>query len=169
MLGEAGFAGGFAVELGYSSGVQDIAEALAADLARIGITVTPLSLSFPELMQRGRTHKVPLALHSWACVTGDAADFFDPLVHSRNEQRGLGLENYSAYSSREVDGILERASRETDRDRRLAYLQTAQRRVLADLPILPLTFRWWFIGISDRIDIVVRHDTWLRVADYTWR
>jgi peptide/nickel transport system substrate-binding protein len=169
LLREAGFADGFAVELGYSSGVQDTAEAFAADLARIGIEVTPLSLSFPELMQRGQTHTVPLALHSWACVTGDAADFFDPLVHTRDEPRGLGLENYSGYSSRDVDGILERASRESDRDRRLAYLQTAQRRVLADLPILPLTFRWWFIGISDRVDIVVRHDTWLRVADYTWR
>jgi peptide/nickel transport system substrate-binding protein len=169
LLREAGFAGGFAVELGYSSGVQETAEVLAADLAHVGVTVTLRSLSFPELMQRERSQKVPLALHSWACATGDAADFFDPLVHTRDERRGLGLENYSGYSSRDVDGILDRASRESDRDRRRAFLQTAQRKVLADLPILPLTFRWWYIGTSDRIDIVVRHDTWLRVADYTWR
>ena len=169
LLDAAGFADGFAVDLGYSSGVADVAEALAADLARVGITATPVALSFSELMTRGRARELPRALHSWACVTGDAADFFDPLVHSRDERLGLGLENYSAYANPDVDAILERASREPDRDRRLAYLQAAQRRVLADLPILPLTFRWWFIGISDRVDIVVRHDTWLRVADYSWR
>ena len=169
LLREAGFAGGFPVELGYSSGVADVAAALAGDLAGVGIAVTPLELSFPELMRRGRAHELPLALNSWACVTGDAADFFDPLVHSRNEQRGLGLENYSGYANPHVDAILERASRESDRDRRLAYLQAAQRRVLEDLPILPLAFRWWFIGFSDRVEIVVRHDTWLRVVDYSWR
>ena len=169
LMREAGFAGGLTVELGYSSGVADIAGALVADLAAVGISVTAVPLSFTELMERGRAHKTPLALHSWACATGDAADFFDPLVHTRSEQRGLGLENYSGYANRNVDAILERASREVDRDRRLAYLQEAQRHVLQDLPILPLTFRWWFIGISEDIEIVVRHDTWLRVADYAWR
>jgi len=169
LLAEAGFPDGFPVELGHSSGVADVAQAIAADLARVGVAVTLRDLSFPDLMLRGRARTIALALHSWACVTGDAADFFDPLVHSRDERRGLGLENYSGYASPEVDAILERASREADRERRLAYLQAAQRRVLADLPILPLTFRWWFIGLSDGVDIVVRHDTWLRVADYTWR
>jgi peptide/nickel transport system substrate-binding protein len=169
LLREAGFANGFAVEMGFGAGVADIATALAADLARVGIAVTPVPLSFTELMARGRAHRLPLVLHSWACVTGDAADFFDPLVRTRDEARGLGMENYSAYASREVDAILDRAAREPDRDRRLAYLQAAQRRVLADLPILPLAFRWWFIGLSDRVDIVVRHDGWVRVADYAWK
>jgi peptide/nickel transport system substrate-binding protein len=169
LLREAGFARGFAVEMGFSSGVADVASALAADLEAVGIAVAPVRLAFTELMERGRAHRLPLALHSWACVTGDAANFFDPLVRKRDTVRGLGLENYSAYGNADVDAILDRAARETDRDRRLAYLQAAQRRVLADLPILPLTFRWWFLGLSDRVEIVVRHDTWLRVADYTWR
>jgi len=169
LLAEAGYGSGFAVELGYGSGVADIAEAIAGDLAAVGVRVSLSSLPFTQLMQRGRARSISLALHSWACVTGDAADFFDPLVHTRDEAKGLGLENYSGYSNPAVDDILARASRETDRDRRLAYLHEAQRRVLADLPILPFTFRWWFIGLSDRVDIVVRHDTWLRVADYSWR
>ena len=169
LLREAGFADGLTVELGYSAGVAETADALVADLAAVGISVTAAPLSFNELMQRGRARTIPLVLHSWACATGDAADFFDPLVHTRSEQRGLGLENYSGYTDRNVDAILERASREVDRERRLAYLQEAQRQVLRDLPILPLAFRWWFIGTSEDVEIVVRHDTWLRVADYAWR
>ena len=169
LLREAGFPNGLAVDLGYSAGVEDIAQAISTDLALVGVTVTPVPLPFAELMERRRAQRLQLTLHSWACATGDAADFLDAMAHSRDERSGLGLENLVGYSNREVDGILERASREPNRDRRLTYLQTAQRRMLDDLPILPLTFRWWFIGVADRIEIVPRHDTWLRVADYAWR
>jgi peptide/nickel transport system substrate-binding protein len=169
LLRAAGFPSGFTVQLGYGAGVGEIATRIAADLARVGVAVVPLELPYPELVEQARAHKVPLVYHGWSCVTGDASDFFEPLIRTRDAARGLGLENYSGYSNRGLDALLERADREQDRDRRLAYLQEAQRRVLVDLPILPLTFRWWYIGISNRVDIVVRHDGWLRVADYSWR
>jgi ABC-type transport system substrate-binding protein len=169
LMRSAGFAEGFTVQLGFGAGVPEIASHIAADLARIRVTVVPLELPYPELVERARAHSVPLVYHGWSCVTGDASDFFEPLVRSRDAVRGLGLENYSGYSNRDLDALLERADREPDRDRRLAYLHEAQRRVLADLPILPFTFRWWFIGLSNRLEITVRHDAWLRVADYSWR
>jgi peptide/nickel transport system substrate-binding protein len=169
LMREAGFPHGFTVELGHGTGVGDIAAHIAADLSKIGIAVVPLELPYPELVARARAHRVPLVYHGWSCVTGDASDFFEALVHSRDVTRGLGLENYSGYSDRKLDALIERADSEPDRERRLAFLHEAQRRVLADLPILPFTFRWWFIGISSRVDVVIRHDSWLRVADYSWR
>lgn len=48
-------------------------------------------------------------------------------------------------------------------------LQQAQRRVLDALPILPLTARSEFVGVSARVDVPVRYDGWLWVAGFRWR
>lgn len=48
-------------------------------------------------------------------------------------------------------------------------LQRAQRKVLDALPILPLTVRSEFVGLSARVDVPVRYDGWLCVAGFRWR
>ena len=104
-----------------------------------------------------------------ACTTGDASEFLDSSVHTRDAEQGLGIENYSGTSDPETDALLEAADREFDPGRRLVLLQQAQRRVLDALPILPLTVRSEFVGVSARVDVPVRYDGWLWVAGFRWR
>ncbi len=169
LLAAAGFAAGFEVELAHGSLPPAYVQGLAADLGRLGIRVRPTRYSLSELLQRARAGELPLLTYGRACTTGDASEFLDSSVHTRDAARGLGLENFSGASDSDTDALLEAADRELDPDRRLALLQRAQRRVLAALPILPLTVRSEFVGLTARVDVPVRYDGWLRVAGFRWR
>ena len=169
LLADAGFPRGFEVDLGHGSGVAAIAGHLAGNLGAVGIRVRLVQRPYAELVELARAHRLPLVYYGWACNTGDAGDFLDTSVRTPDPERGFGVENYSGYRNGEVDALLAAAGREFDRDRRRALLEQAQRRVLADLPVLPLTNRWMFVGVSDRLDVTVRHDGHAWVADYRWR
>ena len=169
LLIEAGFDAGFDVELGHGPIFPAIIDAIAGDLGRVGIRVHERAMPFAELIERCRAGEMPLAYYARTCTTGDASDFLNALGHSRDSRRGFGAENDGGYSDPVVDALLEAADKQLDPTVRRRLLQDAQRRMLADLPILPLTVRWGYWGVSSRVDVVVRHDGWLRLADCRWR
>ncbi|OYW04350.1 MAG: hypothetical protein B7Z61_09955 [Acidobacteria bacterium 37-71-11] len=169
LLAEAGFANGFSVDLAHGSIPPAYVAELVDDLGRLGIRVQPTQYSLSELLRRARAGELPLLTYGRACTTGDASEFLDSSVHTRDVERGLGIENFSGVSDPETDALLEVADRELDPARRLALLQQAQRRVLDALPILPLTVRSEFVGVSARVDVPVRYDGWLWVAGFRWR
>jgi len=170
LLAEAGFASGFDVQLGVGSGLPPaLLAAFGEDLARIGVRVTPYEATFGELVRLARTGEVPLFYYAHSCSTGDASDFLNSSLHTRDEALGLGADNFTGYSDPEVDRLLAEAEEEMSPARRLELLQQAQRRALAALPVLPLTVRWGYLGVSDRVDVVTRHDRRLWAASFTWR
>jgi peptide/nickel transport system substrate-binding protein len=168
LLSEAGFPDGFSVELAHGSIPKAYVAALVEDLGRLGVKVTAKELTLAELLRRARAGELPLLTYGRACTTADASEFLDSSVHTRDALRGLGLENYSGESSFQTDALLEAANTEMDPVQRLALLQRAQRQVLAELPILPLTIRPEFVGLSERIDIPIRYDAWMWVAGFRW-
>ena len=168
LLAEAGFPGGFAVELAHGSIAPEYVTALASDLGRLGVKVTPRPLTLAELLQRARANRLPLLTYARACTTGDASEFLDSSVHTRDAARGLGIENYSGFSDGETDALLEAATTELDPVRRLELLQRAQRHILALLPILPLTIRPEIVGLSARLEIPIRFDGWMWAAGFRW-
>lgn len=169
LLAQAGFGNGFSVDLAHGSIPPAYVGELVDDLGRLGIRVRPTQYSLTELLRRAQAGELPLLTYGRACTTGDASEFLDSSVHTRDAGRGLGLENFSGASDPATDALLEGADRELDPGRRLALLQQAQRRVLDALPILPLTLRSEFVGVSARVDVPVRYDGWLRVAGFRWR
>ena len=169
LLAEAGFAKGFSVELAHGSLPPEYVAALVTDLGRIGIRVHATRYTLGGLLRRARAGEVPLVTYGRACTTGDASEFLDSCVHSRSEARGLGLENFSGISDPETDALIEAADRELNPALRLALLQRAQRRVLETLPILPLTLRSEYVGLSARVTVPIRYDGWLWVNGFQWR
>ncbi len=169
LLAQAGFPGGFDLTLDCTPGQEILVPYLVADMARIGIRLTPRVLEWEELMAAMRAGKSALGVFAWACSTGDASDFLTACVHSTSGPLGLGRDNYAHFRDPQVDALVEAAERELDGGRRLQLLQEAQRRTLQMLPYIPLTDRWTFLGASNRVDVVVRHDQWLWVAGYRWR
>lgn len=169
LLAEAGFGGGFEVSLGHGPGLPPIVAAIREDLARVGVLVTPREAPFGDLVRLARTGEVPLFLYAWSCSTGDASDFLNSSLHTRDEAAGLGVDNFSGFSDPEVDRLLDEAEAETTPARRRALLQQAQRAALTALPVLPLTVRWGWVGVSNRVDVVTRHDRRLWIAAYRWR
>ena len=168
LLAEAGFAKGFSVELAHGSISPAYVAGVVGDLGRLGIRVSVKTFTLAELLRRARAGELPLVTYGRACTTADASELLDSSVHTRDAVRGLGLENYSGTSDAGTDALLEAADTEMNPAQRLALLQKAQRRVLADLPILPLTIRPEFVGLSNRIDIPIRFDAWMWAAGFRW-
>lgn len=166
LLAAAGFAAGFDVEIGHGLIPEGFVSSLSEDLGRIGVRLRPVQLPFPELLARAQMGALPLMVYTRSCMSGDAAEFLDTSIHSPDPEHGLGGENYARFADRSVDALLEAASRELDRGRRLALLQDAQRSALAALPVLPLVVQWEHLGVSDRLEVVTRHDSWLWVASF---
>jgi len=169
LLAEAGFPTGFDVELGHGNVDSGVIEAIVSDLAAIGVRVTPRAETFTEILRLARAGKLSLVFYAWACSTGDASDFLNTSIHSRNAAGDLGVLNFSGYADPATDALLEAADREMDPQRRRMLLQQAQRRALAALPVLPLAFRWGYEGVSSRVDVVTRHDERVWLAAYRWR
>ena len=169
LMAEAGFASGFEVTLGHGPGLPPIIESIRQELARINVVVRPREAAFSELVRLARTGEVPLFYYAWSCSTGDASDFLNSSLHTRDEALGLGAENFAGLSDPVIDGLLAEAESEMSPARRLELLQRAQRNALDVLPVLPLTVRWGYVGVSDRVDVVTRHDRRLWIAAFRWR
>jgi len=157
LLAEAGFPHGFAAPLAFRPAGADLAEALASDLGAVGIRIE----LHPGL------DVLPLNYFSWACSTGDASDFLNSMIW-RPEGISPGLP-LAPRAAAETIALLRAADGEGDRARRLALLQQVQRRVLADLPLLPLTIRLGYKGVSDRVEVVTRYDEREVVSTFRWR
>jgi ABC-type transport system substrate-binding protein len=168
LLAMAGFGSGFELEMAHGSSWGPIADAIAEDLGKIGVRVTTESMTLGELIARARSGTLPMMLYGRTPTTGDAEEFFDSSLHSVDPARGFGGENFSGFSDPATDALLEGASREMDPERRREYLQRAQRRVLDELPILPITVWWDYVGVSSRVTITIRHDAWLWAAAFRW-
>ncbi|MGE5235188.1 MAG: ABC transporter substrate-binding protein [Acidobacteriota bacterium] len=169
LLREAGYASGFDVTLGHGQVGPGPLEAIVEDLAAVGVRAVLLPLPLGELLRQARLGRIPLVYFARSCTTADASEFLDSAVHTRDAASGLGNENYSRFSDPDVDQLLDAANHELDPGRRLVHLQQAQRRVLAALPILPLTVRWTYLGAAAGLEVEPRDDQWLWVAAFRWR
>lgn len=77
------------------------AEAVAAQLATLGVTVAVEEVSSEELRRRLREHEFGLAIHSWARL-GPDPDVFE-LWHSAQANNGL---NYAGLRDEQIDTLL---------------------------------------------------------------
>jgi len=169
LLAQAGYPKGLDLTVDCTPAQEIVVPPMAADLARVDIRLTPRVFEWDQLMTRMREGKSLLGLFGWACSTGDASDFLTNCVHSPAAALGLGRDNFAHFRDPDVDAIIEAAEREFDGPQRLRLLQEAQRRALQRLPYLPLVDRWTYLGASNRVDVLIRHDLWLWVAAYHWR
>ena len=169
LLAQAGFPNGIDVTLEHTLMQAFLIPAIVADLGKVGIRVTAHEFQWDQLMARMREGTNEIAPFSWSCSTGDAGDFLTSCVHSPSPSLGLGRFNYARFCDAQVDSLIEAAERELDTGKRLSLLQAAQRRTLRMLPYIPFYERSLFLGASDRVDIVGRHDQWLWIAAYHWR
>jgi peptide/nickel transport system substrate-binding protein len=168
LLTEAGVGRGFTVVLGHPASQSEVARAIAGDLKLIGIEVVLRegpAAAMAGLVQGGA---ISLQLFNWACSTGDATDVFDQLVLPPASM-GIRTIRYWGFENAVVDRALTEAGEALQPERRLALLQTAQRALLDDLPLIPLVVPWGHIGVSQRVEVKPRFDEREWVASYRWR
>jgi peptide/nickel transport system substrate-binding protein len=146
LLTEAGYPNGFEVTLTGPNDryVQDeqICEAVAKYLAKVGIKVKldvkPKSIFFPEVA-RG---ELDFYLIGWFDGTFDMGRTYFKLAHSRDEEKGLGELNGTAYSDPEIDKLLESTATMVSPQERKRSLQRLNKMAMADKIVwIPLHYQ----------------------------
>jgi oligopeptide transport system substrate-binding protein len=112
-----------------------IAEAMASDLEEaLGLSVDLQAQDLQPFVQGVRRGDVPLFRLGWETGEPDPGAYLFPLFHSSQ----AGLDNLTRYRNEEVDALLDVARAATvDREARAIYAE-AERRILADAPVVPL-------------------------------
>jgi peptide/nickel transport system substrate-binding protein len=140
LLAEAGYPDGFAMTLSATNNryVNDeqIAQAVAQMLARVGVRARVEALPVNAYLPKARKGEFAFAMFGWGSFSGDLA--LRALVATADAEKGFGAFNWSGYSNPRVDGLLERAFASVDEKRREALARDAMRLAMRDYAVIPL-------------------------------
>ncbi len=172
LLAEAGYPNGFSVTLKAPTDRyprdEETAEAIAKQLAKIGIKVTvdakPKAMYFPEVTH----HDVELYYLGWFDGAYSAMRTFTKLVHSYDAERGYGLFNAGDISDKLLDYLIEQSDTIVDPELYVEWSQMTNR----------IAFEWKIVYIPlfyledsyavykpSGIKFTPRPDTWMTIMD----
>lgn len=112
-----------------------IAEAMAADIeAALGIEVDLEAQDLQPFVQAVRRGDTAAFRLGWDAGEPDPGAYLRPLFHSSQ----VGLDNLTRYADEEVDRLLDEARSAQNAPLAIAWYRQAERRILADAPVVPL-------------------------------
>jgi peptide/nickel transport system substrate-binding protein len=143
LLADAGLSGGFSVTMDYFSNSpnSDIAQAVQADLAAIGIKVQLLPGERKQVITKTRARQHQLAMLTWG------TDYFDPNSNAQawcanpddSDQSKLKILAWrSHFVDKELTDESQAAVHELDPAKRIALYQTMQRQFMERAPFAML-------------------------------
>ena len=132
----------------------DIVQMVAAQLRKVGIEATPRSFEFGAFIARHEKHDYDAFVGSWRESTKvDLKSAF----HSASRDGGY---NYGSYADAELDGLIDKARLEGDRETARRLWWKAQQIIARDQPLT-------FLFERDRLHAVPRDLTGLRLSPRT--
>lgn len=140
LLADAGFPDGFALTVSAPNNryVNDdqIAQAVAQMLARIGIQTKVETFPAATYFTKARNGEFALALLGWGSFSGDLA--LRSLLATPNADKGYGTWNWGKHSLPRVDQLLDQGFATTDEKKREAIAMEAATLALRNMGVVPL-------------------------------
>ncbi len=168
LMADAGYASGFEVGMNCPNdryvNDADICQAVAANLARIGVKVNlqteTKTTYFPKILRRDTS----LYLLGWTPSTYDAHNALSALIATPTD-KGQGQFNLGAYSNPKVDELTLKIQSETDQARRNTMIKEAFDLHTADVGHLPLHQQSLAWAMKKNIDLTQLADN---TMPYRW-
>jgi peptide/nickel transport system substrate-binding protein len=140
LLAAAGYPNGFAMALAAPNNRylndDQIAQAVAQMLARVGIEAKVQALPLAAYFPKARNLEFPFARLGWGSFSGDLA--LRSLLVTHDAERGTGAWNWGRYSNPSLDRLVTRALATVDDRQREALAREAMALALADRPVILL-------------------------------
>jgi len=140
LLAEAGLPGGFALKLHAPNdryvNDEQVAQAVAQMLARIGIRTKVETMPASVYFARARAGEFAFALLGWGSFSGDLA--LRALLAAPDAEKGYGAWNWGRYSNPKVDALLLQGFATLDEEKREALAREAATLALKDVPVILL-------------------------------
>ena len=125
----------------------DVAQAMQAQLKVAGIPVELNGLEMGGFLDEMTSGKLSFFLIPWVADYPSVDTFLYTLFHSAN----IGAQNVFQYSSPDVDALLSKARSTNDEGKRIAAYNEAERKILQDAPLVPVTFKVDVMAYSPRV------------------
>ena len=142
LLTEAGYPDGFGLTLHAPNNryVNDeqIAQAIAQMLARVGIQTRVDAMPASVYFSRGSKLEFSFMLVGWGAETMEVSSPLKALLATFSKDKGMGAANRGRYSNPKLDAVLDQALTTVDDARRERLLQQATEIGVGDLGIIPL-------------------------------
>ncbi len=140
LLADAGYPQGFAMTVSAPNNryVNDdqVAQAVAQMLARIGIKTKVDAMPMNVYLTKARNQEFSFAMLGWGSFSGDLA--LRSLAGSVAPEKGFGTWNWSRYSNPKLDALLEQGFALTDDKKREALAREAMQIAINDYAVIPL-------------------------------
>lgn len=116
---------------------DQIVQAVAQMLTRVGITTTVETMPAATFFPRNNKGEFAMSLVGWAPDSAEASSPLRALIATKDPQKGLGNFNVG-YTNRKVDELIERAITTVQAQAREKLLQDATRTAMDDVALIPL-------------------------------
>jgi peptide/nickel transport system substrate-binding protein len=140
LLAEAGYPNGFGITVSAPNDryVNDdqVAQAVAQMLSRIGIKCAVEAMPFNVYLTKARDQQFSFAMLGWGSYAADLA--LRAILMTPNADKGNGAWNWGRYSNPKVDKLVEDALDTVDEAKREAIARDAAAIAAADVAIVPL-------------------------------
>ncbi len=156
LLAEAGYPDGFETTLWalpvprpYIPNGMALAEALQADLRKVGVETTIVTYDWGTYLEKTENGEHDMAMLGWIADEGDPDNFFYYLLSKTYAEQPAF--NIAFYRSDEMQDVLERARTSTDRAERTELYRQAQAIFHRDAPWVPLAHAQRLLVIDKRV------------------
>lgn len=172
LLADAGYPDGFDIQLDapnnrYVNDAQ-IAQAIATTLAKIGIRVRVNAIPKSRFFGKVSHLDSSFFLIGWENSDGDSSSILDSCIHSFSQTEGYGRYNYGRFSNLKVDRLIEESATIMNIQKRLQYMQEAQKSALLDNQcLIPLHFQVDLYAANKKVHFEPRIDGQIWVFDIT--
>ncbi len=140
LLAEAGYPNGFAITVSAPNDryINDdqVAQAVAQMLSRIGIKCAVEAMPFNVYLTKARDQQFSFAMLGWGSYASDLA--LRALLMTPNADKGTGAWNWGRYSNPKLDKMIEESLDTTNDAKREAIAREAAAIASADRAIIPL-------------------------------
>jgi len=154
LLAEAGHPNGVTIQC-FTSQREDFSSIMLMiqeQLRAAGIRLDMRIIDHATMHAENRRDRNSVALYSSSFPPVPTQPFLYQLLASAEVKAdGTGGENFSHY--RDLDALIQRAEDEPDFERRAALIQTMEKQVLRDLPLLGLVTLSYVIARNPRVDV----------------
>ena len=145
LLAQAGLSGGFSTDLYYPTTPRPympeperIAEAIQADLQKVGIKVTLEPFEFGVFLEKVRNGEHQMCLIGWSGDNGDPDNFFYPLLDKDSALAKPNGQNYSFWEDEAFHRLIVKGQTTLDDTARAAVYRQANDMVHDQVPALPI-------------------------------
>ncbi|HAL62676.1 MAG TPA: hypothetical protein DCP08_09770 [Chloroflexi bacterium] len=145
LLAEAGYGGGFDVELAVRLSIPwdvDAAVWIQSNLAQFGVNVTINKMTDADFFGKLNAHELPFFIHDWYSWGNDPAFQLTFLLKCG------AFTNYADYCNERVDELIELATWTVDEAKRTEYMDEAQKLIVEEAPWAFLHQPDWIVAVS---------------------